>query len=76
MNDIVDSARKNRIGELLLNNKSLTRGQLKIALAEQKKTGKKLGKIIVDLGFITEDNLITSLSQQLNIPVARLRKEL
>jgi len=73
MNDIVDSARKNRIGELLLNNKSLTRGQLTIALAEQKKTGKKLGKIIIDLGFITEDNLITSLSQQLNIPVVDIK---
>jgi type IV pilus assembly protein PilB len=43
-----------RIGDLLIEKGVLTPDQLSIALTEQKKTSAQLGKIIVQLGFVTE----------------------
>ena len=45
----------------------LTEDQLKQALAEQKKTGLKLGKYLVQQGVLTEYQIIHALSQQLKI---------
>ncbi len=43
-----------RIGDLLIEKGVLTSDQLSIALTEQKKSSAPLGKIIVQLGFVTE----------------------
>ena len=42
------------------------------ALAEQKKTGQKLGYTLIDSGFIDEARLLQFLSQQLQIPLVDL----
>ena len=47
--------------------------QLTTALAEQKKTRRKLGKTLIDLGYIQESQLLTLLSQQLKIPYLELQ---
>jgi MSHA biogenesis protein MshE len=68
------SARKKvRIGDLLVENKIISEGQLGTALAEQKKTGRRLGRTLIELGYIDEDRLLLFLSQQLNIPNIDLR---
>ena len=47
----MDSGRKKlRLGDLLINNKSITHQQLQSALEFQKGTGKKLGEVLVDEG--------------------------
>lgn len=56
-----------RIGDLLVSKGYLTEAQLKVALEEQKKTGKKIGEVLIDLGYITEDFLLDILSEQLGI---------
>ena len=61
--------RKIRIGDLLVSNGVITEAQLMSALAEQKKTGQKLGYTLVDMGFIDELRLLEFLSQQLQIPL-------
>ena len=58
-----------RLGEILLREGVLTADQLDKALkAQQKSKGEFLGSVLIRLGFITEKNLATALSNQLNIP--------
>ena len=68
------SARKKiRIGDLMVENKLISEGQLGTALSEQKKTGRRLGRTLIELGYIDEDSLLNFLSQQLKIPHIDLR---
>ena len=69
----IEITKKTKIGDLLVHNKVISSGQLSLALQEQKESGKKIGRIIVDLGFITEDRLLNSLSEQLNIPFVDIK---
>ena len=50
----------------------LTELQLKAALSEQRKWGGKLGRTLVEMGFVDEDSMAHALSRQLNIPVVDL----
>lgn len=45
---------RRRLGEVLTEQRIITPDQLKIALTEQKKTQEQLGKVLVNLGFISE----------------------
>ena len=50
----MDTARlrkKIRLGELLVEARALSEEQLRIALTEQKRTGRKLGRVFVESGF-------------------------
>ena len=60
--------KKIRIGDLLVQHRIITHDQLSTALAEQKKTGRKLGRSLIDLNFIKETDLLNFLSRQLQIP--------
>lgn len=65
--------KKIQIGKILLEQMLITEEQLETAMAEQNKTGKKLGQALVDLGFVDEDQLLQVLSNQMNIPLIDLR---
>ncbi|WP_421683796.1 Flp pilus assembly complex ATPase component TadA [Stutzerimonas urumqiensis] len=65
--------RKVRIGDLLIQAGLITDTQLQLALQEQKRTGSKLGRTVVDLGFIDEGRLLKALSEQLQIPFIELK---
>jgi MSHA biogenesis protein MshE len=58
-----------RLGDLLIQNNAITQSQLEAALNEQKKSGEKLGRILVTTGILTESALLNFLSKQLNVPV-------
>ncbi|MFQ5515084.1 MAG: GspE/PulE family protein [Myxococcota bacterium] len=64
--------RKLRIGELLVANQIITREQLETALIEQKKLGHKLGRTLVELGYVEQDQLLEFLARQLRIPIVSL----
>jgi len=64
----MDPRKKIRIGDLLVQNHIISHEQLLTALAEQKKTGRKLGRTLIDLSFIKETDLLNFLSRQLQIP--------
>lgn len=70
----MDIKKRIRLGDLLVENKLISEAQLNAALDEQKKTHRKLGKTLIDLGFIAELELLTLLSQQLNIPYLNLKQ--
>ncbi|MDR1064618.1 MAG: Flp pilus assembly complex ATPase component TadA [Azoarcus sp.] len=65
---------KIRLGDLLIQEGLLTNEQLKFALDEQKRSGRKLGRIFVDSGFVTEDGISNILARQLRIPYVDLRQ--
>jgi MSHA biogenesis protein MshE len=64
---------KIRLGDLMVQNRVISENQLMAALAEQKKTGHKLGHTLIELGFVDEQRLLDFLSQQLQIPLIDLR---
>jgi MSHA biogenesis protein MshE len=66
--------RKIRIGDLLIANKIISQEQLNTALADQKKSGRKLGRVLIENGYLSEDQLLNFLSQQLNIPYIDLKR--
>ncbi|MBI3186711.1 MAG: MSHA biogenesis protein MshE, partial [Gammaproteobacteria bacterium] len=63
-----------RIGDLLVEHRKITQQQLDSALTEQRKSGRKLGGTLIDLGFISEIELLNILSTQLKIPLIDLKQ--
>ena len=59
---------KMRLGDLLVQEQIISESQLIHALSEQKSTGKKLGRTLIDLNSLSEEQLLRFLSHQLNIP--------
>jgi MSHA biogenesis protein MshE len=70
----MSALKKIRLGDLLVQNGIITQVQLDQALANQKATGRKLGRTLVELGFIPEHNLLEFLSRQLQIPFLNIRQ--
>ncbi|HEX9628033.1 MAG TPA: GspE/PulE family protein [Acidiferrobacterales bacterium] len=66
--------KKLRIGDLLIEHKVISQEQLTQALADQKKSGRKLGRVLVDNGYLTEEQLLDFLARQLGIPYIDLKR--
>jgi MSHA biogenesis protein MshE len=61
-----------RLGDLLVEHKLISETQLATALEEQKKSGRKLGRVLIESGYVKEDDLLSLLSRQLAIPFVDL----
>ena len=59
---------KVRLGDLLVENKLISESQLQTALDEQRKSGRKLGRVLIDNGYVEEEAMLTTLSTQIGIP--------
>lgn len=68
------SSFKQQLTELLLKKKLLTPSQLKEAINSQKKEGGKLSQILVNKGYVKQEELLAALSDILNIPPLDLSK--
>ncbi|HYD58147.1 MAG TPA: GspE/PulE family protein [Burkholderiales bacterium] len=64
---------KIRLGDLLIAQKMISQEQLGLALEQQKKSGRRLGRVLIDLGFSTEEAICQAVSRQLNIPYVNLK---
>ena len=64
---------KIRLGDLLITQDLLTSEQLKLALDEQKRSGRKLGRVFVESGYVTEEAIAKALARQLQAPFVDLR---
>jgi MSHA biogenesis protein MshE len=62
-----------RIGDVLIAQKVISQEQLKLALDEQKRSGRKLGRVLIDLGFLNEDKVAQALARQLNLGYVNLK---
>ncbi len=63
---------KIRLGDLLIEQGLLTQEQLKLSLDQQKSTGRKLGRVFVESGYVTEDGISNALARQLRIAFINL----
>ena len=64
---------KVRLGDLLAQQKIISQDQLQFALEQQKRSGRKLGRVLVDSAIVTEEQISEALAKQLNIPYINLK---
>jgi len=62
-----------KLGEILLDSKLITKDHFLKAMEEQKKTNKRFGEVLTELGFVTEEKVARCLSDQLGIPYTDLK---
>ncbi|MBM3466080.1 MAG: type II secretion system protein GspE, partial [Armatimonadetes bacterium] len=61
-----------RLGEMLIDRRLITAEDLDRALELQKERGEKIGKVLVDLGFIAQKDVLAALADQLGTPLVTL----
>ncbi|WP_243374278.1 pilus assembly protein PilB [Geotalea sp. SG265] len=63
------------LGSILLRSQIITEQELLSALEEQKASGVRIGEALIKLGIVTQEDIDWALSNQLNIPYVRLKKD-
>lgn len=61
-----------RLGDVLIQEGKIDQAQLETALKEQKIKGKLLGDTLVDLGYVSQDDMIDVLCRHLNVEYVNL----
>jgi MSHA biogenesis protein MshE len=64
---------KLRLGDVLVQQKLISQEQLQQTLDLQRTTGKKVGRLLIETGVITEELLANGLARQLRIPFVNLK---
>jgi len=64
---------KLRLGDVLVQQKLVSDQQLQQALEEGKQTGKRLGRLLIERGVVTEDAVVQALATQLRVPFVNLK---
>jgi general secretion pathway protein E len=62
-----------RLGEMLMARGLLSADDLDRALELQKERGEKIGKVLVDLGFVAQREVLNALAEQLSVPLVALQ---
>jgi MSHA biogenesis protein MshE len=66
--------KKIRIGDLLVQNAIISETQLQQALDKQRQSGLRLGRVLVELGFVEENQFLTFLAQQMDVAFVDLKQ--
>jgi MSHA biogenesis protein MshE len=64
---------KIRLGDMLVQQNLVTAEQLKLALEEQKRSGRKLGRVLVESGYVTEEGISKGLARQIGADFVDLK---
>jgi type IV pilus assembly protein PilB len=56
-----------KLGDILVRAGDITPAQLRLALDEQQRNGKSLGRVLVDLQVLSEDELVAALATQIGL---------
>ncbi len=64
---------KLRLGDVLVKQMLITEEQLQKALEMQRGTGKRLGRLLIEAGFVTEEAVAHGLARQLRVPAVNLK---
>jgi type II secretory ATPase GspE/PulE/Tfp pilus assembly ATPase PilB-like protein len=67
--------REGSLGAILYTSRIITEKDIETALEEQKRTGLRFGEALVSLGIVMQEDIDWALSNQLDIPYVRIRKE-
>ncbi len=65
---MIRTTQKIRVGDLLVEKGIISQEQLMVVLEEQKRSGRKFGRTVIDLGFVAEDKLLLELSSHFSMP--------
>ncbi|QYK52551.1 MAG: Flp pilus assembly complex ATPase component TadA [Fimbriimonadaceae bacterium] len=68
-------AKDSRIGELLVNHKLVSQGQIERAIKRQQETNEKLGQILISMGIMTERRLLQVLAAQKGVSPWHLEED-
>lgn len=68
-------ANKQRLGDLLIDAKLITTADLEKALRLQVGGNRRLGYLLIKMGFISEDQLHSVLSRQMDLPIVTVAQE-
>ncbi|HSW49657.1 MAG TPA: hypothetical protein VLH09_05745, partial [Bryobacteraceae bacterium] len=61
-----------RLGEMLIERRLIAPEDLERGLEMQRERGEKIGKILVDLGFVAMRDVLAALSEQLSLPLVSI----
>lgn len=61
-----------RLGTMLLEGNLITEEQLAAAILRQRRTGRRLGHVLIDMGCATRDAILAALGAQLNVATTRV----
>ncbi|MDP8248954.1 MAG: type II secretion system ATPase GspE [Candidatus Tritonobacter lacicola] len=67
----MNGSQNNQLCSILLERTSLTEAQIKKCLSIQKMEGAKIGQVLMEQGFVTEEELLLALSEQLDVPYVK-----
>jgi MSHA biogenesis protein MshE len=62
-----------RLGDVLVQQRLISQEQLQQTLDLQRQTGKKMGRLLIETGLITEELLANGLARQLRVPFVNLK---
>ena len=62
-----------KLGNLLVQKKIITQEQLNSALIRQKKTNLRIGEELIHSGIVSEENIISTLAELMDIPFIKIR---
>ncbi|NLI76322.1 MAG: Flp pilus assembly complex ATPase component TadA [Candidatus Riflebacteria bacterium] len=65
---------RKRLGDALVDSGLINQEQLKEALGKQKEMGKRLGKVLTELKFCTDESIAQALAGQLGIPFIQMEE--
>ncbi len=65
---------KVRLGDLLVNANLISQQQLDQALMQQQSSGRRLGRLLVENGFVNEEQISETLAKLFNIPYINLKR--
>ncbi|HET7832079.1 MAG TPA: ATPase, T2SS/T4P/T4SS family [Gallionella sp.] len=69
----MEHQKKARLGDLLLQQKLISEDQLKLALEQQRRSGRRLGRVLVDSGVLTDEQIAETLALQFKVPYINLK---
>jgi MSHA biogenesis protein MshE len=64
---------KIRLGDMLIAQKIISQEQLKNALEQQKKSGRRIGRVLIEQGATNDEQICEAISRQLNVPYVNLK---
>lgn len=71
-----DLFKKGSLGDILLTSQIITESDIRTALEEQNRSGCRFGEALVNLGIVAQEDIDWALSNQLDLPYIRLKKEM
>ena len=73
---MAESNKKGSLGEILAACRIISESDVDAALEEQRRTGCRIGEALVNLGIVAQEDIDWALSNQLDLPYIRLKKEM